>query len=60
MIRTRNILPPAFAAAVSTPDTASDSAVAPYANAYYEYDSLRRVTKLTQDKCGCSATSSMT
>jgi YD repeat-containing protein len=45
-------------AAVSNPQTASDSSVAPYADDYYEYDSSMRVTKAVVQGAGCSCAGS--
>ena len=47
-----------LAAAVSSPLTAADSAVAPYASNYFEYDSGQRVTKEVAQGQGCSSCSS--
>ncbi len=45
-------------AAVGNPTTASDSAVAPYADQYYEYDSNLRVSKTVVQGAGCSCSGS--
>ncbi len=39
----------------ATPDSATDSQVESYASDYFEYDSVRRVSKHTQSGTGCSA-----
>jgi RHS repeat-associated protein len=43
-----------LAAAFSDPTTATDAQVAPYADVYYEYDSMRRVTSAVVQGAGCS------
>jgi RHS repeat-associated protein len=42
-------------AAVGNPLTATDAQVAPYAEDYFEYDSMRRVTKAVVQGTGCSS-----
>jgi RHS repeat-associated protein len=44
-------------AAYSDPTTATDAQVAPYADAYYEYDTGQRVTKAVIQGAGCSSCS---
>jgi RHS repeat-associated protein len=39
----------------TTPDAATDAQVSPFADHYYEYDSVHRVTKHTQQGTGCTA-----
>src|SRR5262245_34056195 len=41
--------------AYPTPDTATDTQVAVFATDYFEYDSVQRVTKHTQQGTGCSS-----
>ncbi len=45
-------------AAVGTPTTATDAQVAPYAQQYYEYDSVHRVNLTTVQGAGCSCSGS--
>ena len=47
-----------LAAAFSDPTTASDTSIAPYADAYFEYDWVRRVSKAVVQGAGCSSCSS--
>ena len=47
-----------LAAAVSNPLTATDAQIAPYADAYYQYDSSQRVIKASIQGAGCSCTGS--
>jgi RHS repeat-associated protein len=50
--------PPSYArlvAAVGTPFTATDTQVTPYADDYFEYDVLQRVTKTVVQGAGCSS-----
>jgi YD repeat-containing protein len=42
----------------TTPETATDAQLAPYADQYYEYNSGRRVTKTVVQGAGCSCTGS--
>src|SRR5262249_44359067 len=46
-----------LAAAFADPTTATDSQVSAYADVYYEYDTLHRVTKAVVQGAGCSACS---
>src|SRR5207302_2769586 len=44
-------------AAVSNPFTATDSAVSPYADTYYQYNANQQVTEAVVQNAGCSSCS---